>query len=71
VKDKGGLRLPQSKKRFRKKPRVHKLKEEFAELKVLEGHLKRENETLRQSSIKIGSALDQLAIKYETVKHKN
>jgi hypothetical protein len=38
---------------------------------VLQRHLKGENETLRKSSLKIGSALDQLAIKYETTKHKN
>jgi hypothetical protein len=38
---------------------------------VLERHLKGENETLKKSSLKIGSALDQLAIKYETAKHKN
>jgi hypothetical protein len=47
------------------------LKEEIVEFKVLERHLKKENETLRKYSLKIGSALDKLAIKYETVKHKN
>jgi hypothetical protein len=31
----------------------------------------KENETLNKSSLKIGYALDQLAIKYETAKHKN
>jgi hypothetical protein len=38
---------------------------------VLERHMKKENDTLRQFSLKIGSALDQLAIKYETAKQKN
>ena len=38
---------------------------------MLERLLKKENETLRKPYRKIGSALDQLAIKYETVKHKN
>ena len=38
---------------------------------MLERHLKGENETLRKSSLKIGSALNQLAIKYEIAKHKN
>jgi hypothetical protein len=66
-----GIPETSSKKKVRKKPKVQKLKEELAELKVLERHLKRENETLRKSSLKVGSALDQLAIKYETVKHNN
>jgi len=47
------------------------MKEELVELKVLERHLKTENETLRKSCLKVGFALDQLAIKYETIKHKN
>jgi predicted RNase H-like nuclease (RuvC/YqgF family) len=60
-----------SKKKVSKKPRIQKLKEEIVELKVLERHLKGENETLKKSFLKIRSALDQLAIKYETAKHKN
>jgi hypothetical protein len=60
-----------SKKKVNKQTKVQKLKEEIVEFKVLERHLKKENETLRKSSLKIGSALDQLAIKYETAKHKN
>jgi len=40
-------------------------------IRVSQRHLMKENETLRQTSIKIGSTLDQLAIKYEFVQHKN
>jgi hypothetical protein len=47
------------------------LKEEIVRLKVIERHMKGENETLKKSSLKIGFALDQLAIKYETTKNKN
>jgi hypothetical protein len=66
-----GIPETSSKKKVSKKPKVQKLKEELAELKVLERHLKTENETLRKSSLKVGSALDKLAIKYEILKHKN
>jgi hypothetical protein len=60
-----------SKMKVKKQTKVKKLEEEIAEFKVLERHLKKENETLKKSSLKIGSTLDQLAIKYETTKHKN
>jgi hypothetical protein len=60
-----------SKKGVSKQPKVHKLKKELAELQVLERYLKTENETLKKTSLKTGSALDKLAIKYETLKHKN
>jgi hypothetical protein len=60
-----------SKKKVNKQTMVHKLKDKIAKFKVLERHLKKENETLRKSSLKIGSALDKLAIKYENTKHKN
>jgi hypothetical protein len=66
-----GILGTSSKKGVSKNPKVQKLNEEIVELKVLERHLKRENETLRKLSLKVGSALDRLAIKYETVKHKN
>ena len=59
-----------SKKKVNKQTKVQKLREEIVEFKVLERHLKKENETLRKYSLKIGSTLDKLAIKYETVKHK-
>jgi hypothetical protein len=52
-----------AKMKVSKKTKLQKLKEEIVEFKVLERHLKKENETLRKSSLKIGSALDKLAIK--------
>jgi hypothetical protein len=66
-----GIPETSSKKKVSKKPKVQKLKEGMEKLKVLERHLKTDNETLINSSLKFGSALDQLAIKYETLKHKN
>ena len=68
---KEGIPGTPSKKKVSKKPKIHKLKVEIVELKVLERHMRGENETLKKSSLKIGAASDQLAIKYETVKHKN
>jgi len=60
-----------SEKKVSKKPKVQKLEKELAELNLLERHLKTENKTLRKSSLKVGFALDKLAIKYETLKNKN
>jgi hypothetical protein len=60
-----------SKKGVSKQPKIHKLKEEIAELQVLERYLKTKNESLKKTSLKTDSALDKLAIKYETLKHKN
>ena len=47
------------------------MQEEKNELNVFERLLKAKNETHKQSSSKISSKLDQMAIKYETIKHKN